>query len=82
VLFYDGVAGGRLVARPGTYVHRGTMSVHGYVDILSDHLTYKHDYFHHDEDSGGALFLAAYPKETPAVKALREGRDPGLPRRW
>jgi hypothetical protein len=80
--FYDGVTGGRLVARRGTYVHRGTMSVHGWVDILGDHLLFKHDYFHHDEDTGGELFLAAYPKETPAVKALREGRDPGLPRRW
>jgi hypothetical protein len=80
--FYDGVTGGRLVARPGTYVHRGSMSVHGYVDILGDHLAFKHDYFHHDEDTGGELFLAAYPKETAAVKALRAGRDPGLPRRW
>jgi hypothetical protein len=81
-LFYDGVTGGRLIARPGTYVHRGSMSVHGWVDILGDHLMFKHDYFHHDEDTGGELFLAAYPKETPAVKALREGRDPGLPPRW
>ncbi len=81
-LFYDGVTGGRLVARPGTYVHRGSMSVHGWVDILGDHLMFKHDYFHHDANTGGDLFMAAYPKETAAVKALREGRDPGLPPRW
>jgi hypothetical protein len=83
--YYDGVTGGRLVARRGTYVHRGSMSMHGYVDIVADHLTFKHDYFNHidDEKSEDAeLLLAAYPKETDAVKALREGRDPGLPRRW
>jgi hypothetical protein len=83
--YYDGVTGGRLVARRGTYVHRGAMSVHGYVDILEDHLSFKHDYFNHDDDEmsrDAELFLAAYPKETEAVKALREGRDPGLPRRW
>jgi hypothetical protein len=81
-LYYDGVTGGRLVGRRGTYVHRGTMSVHGYIDILEDHLLFKHDYFHMDDDAGGDLFLAAYPKETAAGKALREGRDPRLPRRW
>jgi hypothetical protein len=80
--YYDGVTGGRLVARRGTYVHRGAMSLHGHIDILGDHLIFKHDYFHQEEDEGGELFRAAYPKETEAVKALREGRDPGLPRRW
>jgi hypothetical protein len=81
-LFYDGITGGRLLGQPGTYVHRGSMSVHGWIDILGDHLVFKHDYFSHDEDEDGGLFLEAFPKETEAVKALREGRDPGLPRRW
>jgi hypothetical protein len=84
-LSYEGNTGGRVICRPGTYVHRGSMSVHGDVDIVVDHLTFKHDYFNHldDERSQDAeLVLSAYPKETDAVKALREGRDPGLPRRW
>jgi hypothetical protein len=81
-LYYDGITGGRLVARAGTYVHRDSMSVHGYVDIVQDNLSFKHDYFHDEGDEALDLFLEAYPKETDAVKALREGRETGLPRRW
>jgi hypothetical protein len=84
-LTYEGNTGGRIINRRGTYVHRGPMSPHGWIDILGDHLTFKHDYFNHGDDErsqDAELLLAAYPKETDAVKALREGRNPGLPRRW
>jgi hypothetical protein len=84
VLFYDGVTGGRLLATAGTYIHRGANSVHGLTTVLEDHTVYKRDYFTHaeGEEEDGSLILNAYPKETAAVKALREGRVPELPKRW
>jgi Domain of unknown function (DUF4437) len=82
-LFYDGVTGGRLIGPPGTYVHRGPNSPHGHLTILEDVTSYKRDYFIHGEGDGDAdLLYGAFPRDTPAVQALREGRDPQLPRRW
>jgi hypothetical protein len=80
VMFYDGVTEGRCIGRRGTYVHRGPGSKHGFVQIEEDSLSFKHDYFNAEDDL--ELFFASYPKETPAVKALKEGKDPGLPKRW
>jgi Domain of unknown function (DUF4437) len=79
-MFYDGVTDGRCIGRRGTYIHRGPGSKHGFVEIEEDSLTFKHDYFNAEDDL--ELFYASYPKETPAVKALKEGKDPGLPQRW
>jgi hypothetical protein len=79
-MFYDGVTEGRGIGRRGTYIHRGPGSKHGFVEIEEDSLTFKHDYYNAEDDL--ELFYGSYPKETPAVKALKEGKDPGLPKRW
>jgi hypothetical protein len=79
---YDGPTQGRHIATRGTYIHRGPFSEHGFNKVLEDALIYKHDYFHGETEERLEIFLAAYPKETEAVRALREGRDPGLPDRW
>jgi hypothetical protein len=77
---HDEVTGGRQIHTRGTYVHRHPGSAHGNSSIFEDTLVFKHDYFN-PEDSV-ELFYGSYPKETPAVKAIKEGRDPGLPARW
>jgi hypothetical protein len=80
--FYDGSTGGILLGRKGTYVHRGPGSPHGHVHVLEDQVLFKHDYFTNEVAEALEIFLAAYPVETDAVRALREGRDPGLATRW
>jgi Domain of unknown function (DUF4437) len=77
---YDEATGGRQVHTRGTYVHRHPGSAHGDATILEDTLVIKHDYFNPEDNP--ELFYAAYPKDTAAVTALKEGRDPGLPARW
>jgi quercetin dioxygenase-like cupin family protein len=77
---YDDMTGGRYLSTPGTYVHRPPGSEHGLNAILEDTFVLKHDYFSAEDNE--ELFLGSYPKETPAVKAVREGRDPKLPKRW
>jgi Domain of unknown function (DUF4437) len=80
--FYDGVTEGRLIGTKGTYVHRGPWSPHGYTTILEDQLLFMHDYFVGESEPIQEIFFASYPVETPAVKAVREGRVPELPKRW
>jgi hypothetical protein len=79
-MFYDGMTEGRGIGKRGTYIHRGPGSKHGFVEIEEDSLSFKHDYYTAEDDL--ELFYASYPKQTPAVKALKEGKDPGLPKRW
>jgi hypothetical protein len=81
-MFHDSITGGRVVMTKGTYVHRDAWSPHGDVTILEDSFIYKHDYFTHYEGAGADAFMSGYPEETEAVRALKEGRDPGLPKRW
>jgi hypothetical protein len=80
--FYDGVTEGRLIGTKGTYVHRGPWSPHGYTTIIEDQLLFKHDYFVGESEPVQDVLFTAYPKETPAVKAIKEGRYPELPKRW
>jgi hypothetical protein len=80
--FYDGVTEGRLIATKGTYIHRGPWSKHGHLDIVEDQTIFVHDYFFGETEEIKEIFLAAYPRETEAVSALRAGRDPGLAKRW
>jgi hypothetical protein len=79
-LNYDGHTRGRHVNRPGTYVHRGAWSPHGMQVITEQALVFKHDYF--DNEDFSEAFLRSYPRETDAVRALRNGRTPELPKRW
>jgi hypothetical protein len=79
-LSYDSVTGGRQINTRGTYCHRGARSPHGFITIVEDILAFKHDYYHPEDNAD--LRYSAYPRETPAVKALKEGRDPGLAPRW
>jgi hypothetical protein len=77
---YEGSTGGRHINTPGTYVFRGPWSKHGENTVQEDHLVFKHDYFNPEHDT--ELFFSYFREETPAVKALREGRPVSLPKRW
>jgi hypothetical protein len=94
---YDGATQGRHINTAGTYVHRGIGSLHGMNTIVEDNLAFQHDYFNHgsvfrrDEATGhvlvsaltkGDLILRSFPRETAAVRAVKEGRVPELPTRW
>jgi superfamily I DNA and RNA helicase len=48
--------------------------------VVEDSFVLKHDYFSAEDNE--ELFLSSYPRETEAVKAVRDGRDPKLPKRW
>jgi hypothetical protein len=78
---YDGITGGRYVSTAGTYTHRLPGSPHGFNNIIEDLLSFKHDYFLAETEEILDIVLRAYPRETPAVRALKEGRDPELPTR-
>jgi ChrR Cupin-like domain len=77
---YDGHTRGRHINTAGTYVHRGPGSQHGLNTVTEQVLLFKHDSFNHEESSD--RFLSAYPRETEAVRSLKEGRVPVLPKRW
>jgi hypothetical protein len=77
---YDSVTDGRVISTRGSYCHRGPRSQHGFLTLVEDTLVFKHDYFNPEDNP--ELFYSAYSTETPAVKALKEGRDPGLAQRW
>ena len=79
-LTYDGHTGGRHIMRSGTYVHRGPGSQHGFQTITDPCLVFKHDYF--DNESLTDLVLRSFPRETDAVRAMKEGRIPELAKRW
>jgi hypothetical protein len=69
-----------VISTRGSYCHRGPRSQHGFLTLVEDTLVFKHDYFNPEDNP--ELFYSAYSTETPAVKALKEGRDPGLAQRW
>jgi ChrR Cupin-like domain len=79
---YDEATEGRHVATRGSYVYRAPWGKHGLNKIFEDTVVFKHDYFQAETPERLAIYLETYPRETPAVRALREGRDPGLPPRW
>jgi hypothetical protein len=80
--FYDSVTEGRIIGTRGTYVHRGPMSKHGFNTILEGQVTFKHDYFTNEIEEAEKIFFDSYPADTEAVRALKEGRVPDLPKRW
>ena len=80
--FYDSVTEGRVIGTRGTYVHRGPMSQHGYVTVHEDQIVFKHDYFTNEVEEAEEIFFSSYPVDTEAVRALKEGREPVLPKRW
>jgi hypothetical protein len=80
--FYESVTEGRVIGTRGTYVHRGPMSKHGFVKVVEDQVVFKHDYFTNEVEEAEDIFFSSYPAETEAVRALKEGRQPDLPKRW
>jgi Domain of unknown function (DUF4437) len=80
--FYDSVTEGRVIGTRGTYVHRGPMSAHGHITVHEDQIVFKHDYFTNEVEEAEEIFFSSYPVDTDAVRALKEGREPVLPKRW
>jgi Domain of unknown function (DUF4437) len=79
-LNYDGHTRGRHVTRAGAYIHRGPGSPHGLQTTTEQCLVFKHDYFNPDEYP--QIFLHSFPRDTEAVRALKSGQMPNLPKRW
>jgi hypothetical protein len=79
-LNYDGHTRGRHINTAGTYVYRAPGSQHGLNTVTERVLLFKHDSFNHEESWD--RFVSAYPRETEAVRTLKEGRKPELPKRW
>jgi hypothetical protein len=79
---YDGNLDAPVICTRGSFVHRGPYSKHRMCGMYEDQVTFSHDFFSPENEEESAAWLSAYTVETPAVKALREGRNPGPPKRW
>jgi hypothetical protein len=69
-----------LISGAGRYVYHGTAD-HGRNETIEDVVTFKHDAYLYDEKvkpEARQSILDMFENETPAVKALKEGRDPQL----
>jgi len=73
----------RMHGGAGSYVCHGAVAHSAYYKQPNpaDMIYFKHDGYAYSEhaDPAHEEYLAMFPKETPAVRAFREGRDPGLP---
>jgi hypothetical protein len=58
------------------------MSTHAYITVHEDQVVFKHDYFTNEVEEAEEIFFSSYPVDTEAVRALKAGREPVLPKRW
>lgn len=73
---YDGPTRGRQLYTPGKYVMRHPHSIHGYVTVLEDQLSYRHEYYSVNEPEQATFLIDALPTDSPIAKDLKDGRLP------
>ena len=81
-VMYDGIIDGLVQLTGGTFVYRPSCSTHRTLGVFEEQVAFMHNFFGPGHQGQDAIRKAQYPIESAAVRAVKEGRNPELPRRW